>query len=549
MISTKVLNPSNPTILMNKVSIIIISCLGILVYSNTFLCSFHLDDFASILNNFAIINIHHLHNIWIFLPRRFVLYLSLALNYHFNGVHVMGYHLLNLAVHLLAGIFVWWLTLLTLSTPVMKEDKIVGRSNIIALFAALVFISHPLQTEAVTYIVQRAASMAALFYLASLCFYIKSRLLQTDGSRGGSWQLYYIGSWMMAIVAMFTKENAITLPLMILLYEVIFLSSNRKLVVPWRYLAPFLLTLFIIPLTMLFTENNPGRLQCLRNEPGISPIHYLLTEFRVMVTYIRLSFIPLNQNLDYDYPIFKNFFEWPVLFSFIFLMTVLFWAKCYFCKYRLVSFSIFWFFLTLLPESSLLPIKDVIFEHRLYLPLVGFSLFLVSSLYYLWGKNSIKLMVSILMVIIAFFSILTFQRNKVWKDEITLWDDAVQKSSHKARAYEGRGFAYWEQGNLKQAKGNFDKAIELDPGLAEAYGNRGAVYLKEGNFKQAMVDLNKAIEIAPQLTEAYGNRGVIYDMQGKFTQALSDFNKAIALDPNNVKAHHNLDFFLSRHGR
>ena len=126
----------------------------------------------------------------------------------------------------------------------------------------------------------------------------------------------------------------------------------------------------------------------MRGSMGISPMHYLLTQFRVMVTYIRLVFLPVNQNLDYDYPIFKSIFEFPVLISFLFLIFILFSAKRLFSKYRLVSFSIFWFFLTLLPESSLFPIHDVIFEHRLYLPLVGYSMFLVSSVYYLLGKNS-----------------------------------------------------------------------------------------------------------------------------------------------------------------
>ena len=104
----------------------------------------------------------------------------------------------------------------------------------------------------------------------------------------------------------------------------------------------------------------------------------------------KAGFFPLNQNLDYDYPVFKSIFEFPVLVSFLFLATILFFAKRLFLKYRLVSFSIFWFFLTLLPESSLLPIKDVIYEHRLYLPMVGYSMFLVSGMYYLIGEEYVS---------------------------------------------------------------------------------------------------------------------------------------------------------------
>ena len=177
---------------------------------------------------------------------------------------------------------------------------------------------------------------------------------------------------------------------MILLYEFSFFKTRKD--INWKYLVPFLLTLLIIPVTMFFTKiSNVSRDTAIlqKGPQDISPMHYLLTQFRVMVTYIRLVFLPLNQNLDYDYPVSKSIFELPVLISFLFLITILFCAKRLFSKYRLVSFSIFWFFLTLLPESSLLPIKDVIFEHRLYLPLVGYSIFLVSGIYYILGKNSI----------------------------------------------------------------------------------------------------------------------------------------------------------------
>ena len=204
-------------------SIILILCLGIIVYSNSFFCSFHFDDFPFIIENSFIKNIQNLQDIWKYYPCRFVTFLSFAFNYHFNGVSVLGYHLFNLGLHLLTACFVWWLTLLSFTTPVMKkEDVITGQANLIALFVGLVFVSHPVQTEAVTYIWQRAAFMSALFYAASLCFYIKSRLLQKESLR-----FYYICSLLIAIAAMFTKENAITLPLMILLYEFSFFKTKR----------------------------------------------------------------------------------------------------------------------------------------------------------------------------------------------------------------------------------------------------------------------------------------------------------------------------------
>ena len=236
---------------IKPLAIIIISCLGIIVYSNTFLASFQFDDFQYIVDNLFIKNFHNLITHWQFYPCRFLTFLSIAVNYHFNGLNVFGYHLFNLITHLVTAILVWWLTLLTLSTPAMKEDKITGHAHLIALFSGLVFVSHPVQTEAVTYIWQRTASMAAMFYLASLCFYVKSRLLATSGDHKGI--LYYILSLIMAVMAMFTKENTVTLPLMILFYEFTFLKTKKN--INWLYLLPFLLTMFIIPITILLTKS------------------------------------------------------------------------------------------------------------------------------------------------------------------------------------------------------------------------------------------------------------------------------------------------------
>jgi len=557
-------------------SILLIICLGILAYSNSFFCSFHFDDAPSIVNNPAIKNLYHLKDIWNFWPCRFICYLSIAFNYHLNGLHEWGYHFFNLTVHLLSAFLVWWLTLLTLSTPLMRGNKINRHRDRIALFAALIFVSHPLQTEAVTYIVQRAASMATMFYLASLCLYIKFRTLQgsvkrpncfdflrlvSKGFSNAFWvvgkfvslrggrsptkqsfsmqNFYYTCSLISAILAMFCKEIAITLPIMILLYEYCFLKNNDKL--NWRIIFPFLCALMIIPLTMGLTHSvNFQEMHRMADRSAqISTGHYFLTQCRVIVTYIRLLFWPINQNLDYDYPVYKSLFQWPVLTSILFLLSILAGARFIFSKYRLIAFSIFWFFLTLLPESSLIPIKDVIFEHRLYLPLVGFSLFFVSSTYYFLENKSLKFWLIILSMTIACFSILTYQRNKVWANEFTLWNDIVQKSPHKARGYNNRGFEYYHQGDYTQAILDYDQAITLDPKYADAYNNRGIYFMHQSNPTQAIADFDQAIKENPKDFQAYYNRGMIYHNLGQLSQAIKDYSKAIELNPNTMQAYNN----------
>jgi len=264
---------------------------------------------------------------------------------------------------------------------------------------------------------------------------------------------------------MFTKETAITLPLMVVLYEYCFFKINNN--INWKPLIPFLGTLLIIPLAMLLTKSVNFQEMHRINEPssGEAPLQYLLTQLRVMATYIRLSFLPFNQNIDYDYPVFKNVFELPVLGSLILLAAILFGAKRLFLKYRLISFSIFWFFLALLPESSFLPIRDVIFEHRLYLSMAGYSIFLASSTYYLFGKNAKVMAVMVLMMAITCYSLLTYQRNRVWSNNVTLWGDSAAKSIHKVRPHNNLGLAYANQGDLNQAILEYNVAIKDGPNV------------------------------------------------------------------------------------
>jgi protein O-mannosyl-transferase len=519
-----------------SLGIILLILLGLIIYSNSLHNSFHFDDELSVTNNSAIRNIGNLRNIWNFYPARFIAHLSFSINYHFNHFDVFGYHLANLLIHIISAILVYFFILLTFSTPRMKDENIAKYANLIALFSALIFLTHPIQTQAVTYISQRIASLAALFYLASLIFYIQSRLLEEKLINGS---IYYFLSLMMAVMAMFTKEITITLPLMVLFYEVYFFKAKRS--IKLIRLTPFFITLLIIPLTMLVTRYvNILEMRLARDSiTPISPASYLFTQFRVMVTYIRLLFLPINQNLDYDYAISKTLMYLPTLASLLFLISIIIIAKRISNKYKLISFGIVWFFLTLLPESSVIPIKDVIFEHRLYLPMVGYSFFLVSSIYYLLGKKTLKGMVIGLLMIVACYSIMTYARNFVWKDEFTLWNDTVHKSPNKARPYNNRGLAYQTKGNLEQAILDYNRAIAIEPNYVEAYSNRGAVYQNKGNLDQAFLDCNKAIEINPNYAGAYINRGNAHKDKGNPDQAFSDYNKAIEIAPNYAKAYNN----------
>ena len=207
-------------------SLIIICLSGIFVYSNTFGVPFHYDDESSIIENTDIKNIADLRSILWFTPTHFIVYLSLSLNYYFHELNVFGYHLVNLMIHLSAGLMVYWLVLLTFFTPAVRDKDISKHKYLLALFSGLLFVAHPVQTEAVTYIIQRSTSLAAFFYITSLTLYIKARLSILRKAGDGKW--FYILSLSAAILGVFSKQIVITLPLIIVLYEYCFFTVQES---------------------------------------------------------------------------------------------------------------------------------------------------------------------------------------------------------------------------------------------------------------------------------------------------------------------------------
>jgi tetratricopeptide (TPR) repeat protein len=309
----------------------------------------------------------------------------------------------------------------------------------------------------------------------------------------------------------------------------------------WRRVLPFLFLLAVVPaLLFLAKPETFNFVRRLGQQPISAGGEYFLTELRVIVTYLRLLFVPLKQNLDYDYPAASGL-NLAILGSIFILAVIIASAIRLWTRYRILSFAIFWFFLTLLPDSSIIPLDDVIFEHRLYLAAVGYGIFLTAALNYLLKERAPKLLLGILSLLVIAYSLQAYQRNKVWKDELSLWNDAVFKSPRKSRPYSNRGLAYFKKGDFKRAFSDYLKAIQLDPNSAEAYNNRGLAYEEQGDFKQAVSDYTRAIEIRPKYvnSRAYYNRGHAYQSQGKFDEALSDYSEAIRLSPNFAQAYVN----------
>lgn len=528
------------TNIFNLIGLIFILVVGVSIYSNSFNCSFNFDDLNNFGENKKLPELGDFKAWWHYSHTRLIGLYSFALNIQFNHFDVWGYHFVNLLIHLVNAVLIWWLTILIFSTPVIENYRLAKYKNEIAFITALLFVSHPLATQSVTYIVQRLASMVSMFYFLSIALYLRARLI--DKSSGVKLALF-VCCFLSALLAMLTKENAFTLPFAILLVEIFFLNS-KKLIITLKDYRQLLIVIGIVGFILLLSVNYSFKVfkPILPNEAHayeLTSFSYLFTQFSVIVKYIQLLIIPVNQIVDYDFKISNSFFEIRTFGCFLFLVLLISLAFYLFKRNRIVSFGIFWFLLTLSIESSIIPINDVIFEHRTYLPSFGFCLILCSCIYLFFRENYKFFTFALLMILIGMNSFLTYNRNKVWKDDLTLWSDNVEKTPHKARPIHNLGVVLLKQGKWDKAQVSFSKAIEINPDYAQAYLNRGLafMYLKEND--KALKDFNKAIELKPNDAQAFFNKATLYMNNKMQDQAIAEFSKAIELMPSYTEAYVN----------
>ena len=377
------------------IAIGLIAGLALLAYSNTFSVPFQFDDLSNIPQN---PNIHIKSFSWDHLEQlvkntykgsiRIFSYFTLALNFYFGGFNVFGYHLVNLMIHIASGIFLYWFLILTFNLPFLKE-RYGPISYKVALFTSLIFIVHPIQTQSVTYVVQRMASMAGMFYLLSMVLYLKGRL-----STGTARFCYFGGTALSYLLGIFSKENVAILPLFVALYEFYFfqnldLSPRGKKVV-FRLVA----ALLILGATglILWGQRYYGDIVEGYKIREFTLEERALTQFRVVLYYLTLLIYPhpSRLNLDYDFPISKTILDPPMTLISILIIAGLIGYSIWTAKKRpVVSFCILWYFGNLVIESSIFPL-EMVYEHRLYLPSVGpfilFSLFVVRGIEKLRNK-------------------------------------------------------------------------------------------------------------------------------------------------------------------
>jgi protein O-mannosyl-transferase len=352
----------------NAIAFGIIAALILIAYSNTFKAEFHFDDNPAIVENFGIKQINWENFVNSFSGTRPVISWSLMLNYRLSGLNVAGWHIFNISVHVCNSIFVYLLVLWTLTLPSLT-NQYARRAQRMALFCALLFGLHPVQTESVTYIISRTELIATFFYLATFLFFIKGVL-----SKKGA---YTFAAFIMAVLAMGSKEWAVTLPAMLILYDYLFLADSSFKTVMSRIGSHVLIACSwgLLIYTMSSTKMSGAGFGVVGTN-NITPWSYLLTSLNVLWTYLRILILPINQNLDYGYKWSRTLFEFPTIISAAGHICVVLTALWLYLKkkWTLIPYGAAWFYITLSPTQSFVPILDVIFEHRVYLPSIGFFL-------------------------------------------------------------------------------------------------------------------------------------------------------------------------------
>jgi tetratricopeptide (TPR) repeat protein len=534
---------------------LLITFLILLVYSNSFQTSFQYDDFHVIVKNPAIKDSSNYLQFFLN-PQlgsglikgasggyRPLLMVSFALNYTVGGLDVFGYHLVNFFLHTLCAFFVFYITLsfFCISTPPKEINP--RKNELAALFAALIFALHPVQTESVTYITGRSNLLSAFFFLAAFWAYMQY------GLDGRNYRLF-LSSFCYAC-ALLAKETAVCLLLILILFNLLF-PLGRTWKRRFFSLSPHL------GLTAVYLAVQVHFLRLLQYNAGaIRPFYdNLSTQFRAWVHYIVTLLVPLYLNVDYDFSISHSLFEGGVILSILILASLAVVAWWISKISRPVGFFALWFAINLLPTNSLISLVDVVTDRWLYLPSVGFAV--IGALTAEWifrvkvrmNSRASKLAFFFLCaLVVELYGFATVLRNFTWTSYWTLWEDALTKSPNKARPHTALGLALTNVGHTEEAIEEFKKAIQLDPMAGEAYLNLGYNYNKQGRLEEAIEAYKKAMVVTPRVAaEGHNNLGDAYQLQGRKQEAIDELKMALQERPGYARPYFKLGIIYEEDG-
>ncbi len=523
-------------------------------YHNSYGGAFVFDDNLWIVENPSI---RQLWPIWqVLWPRdagmvggRPVVSLTLAVNYALGGTDVWGYHAVNLAIHILAALALFGVTRRTLISPRLQE-RFGAAATPLALMVATLWTVHPLQTEAVTYVIQRTEALVGLFYLLTLYCVIR-------GATSGKATLWYVAATAACLVGMATKEVMATAPVIVLLYDRTFLAGTFREALRRRYgLYLALAATWSVVAGLLISTGFHG------GTTGFE-LHkftwwsYLLTQPGVIVHYLRLAFWPAGLCLEYGWPAART--AGDIALPGILVLSLLGLTVWALVKRPVWGFLGTWFFVILAPSSSVVPIQDAAFEHRMYLSLAAIVAGVVAG-GWLAGQRLVRrglISPSAMQIaggslaVFAVFTLayLTVSRNEDYRSDLAIWQDTVDKAPNNERARVFLGLALSSRGGVDEAMTQFKRALQINPDYVFAYVNLGSASAARGRVDEVVTYLRKAAEIRPDLAEIRNNLGVALTRDGKLDEAVAQFGKALEIDPDYADAHNNLGRILAEAGK
>jgi len=492
------------------IQLILVIVIGFSVYSNCLDGKFVWDDFGLVKNNGYIQSWQNIPEIFtkgmgagsggssnFYRPLQMITHM---VDYSLWKFNVVGYHLTNTFLHISAALVLYWLI------------NIIFCSQGLAFLTAVLFVAFPVHTEAVSYISGRSDSLAVIFTVLTLIFYIKSLSLARP-------KIFFLALFS-CILALLSKENSIIIPLLILLYHYSFKVKLRA--------KGFLFISFIVLGYAVL------RLTVLKNSVPVTPVEFQRIPgfFVALAEYVRLLLLPFNLHMEYGDKLFSIFDPKAILGMAVAVLLITIAVRQR-EKNKLLFFCIFWFFLALLPVSNIYVINySFMMEHWLYLPSIGFFLILAKGLCLLYDSGKFKYAAIVLAVsILTSYACLTVEQNNYWREPVSFYKRALQFSPDSYRFLNELGLEYAQMNLNKEAIAAYKKALEINPRLAGVYYNLGTLYSSAGDDQQAMLSFNKAVELAPWYTEAYFALGKAYCRANKKEEALSLYKKLVEIKP------------------
>jgi tetratricopeptide (TPR) repeat protein len=518
---------------------------GLVAYLNSFPGAFLFDDHVQIVQNPSI------RRLWPPWPThigatRPVVHWSFMLNYGLGGVDVWGYHAVNLAIHLLAALALYGVIRRALLTGSLRGTYGAASSSL-ALAVALLWAVHPIQTQSVTYIAQRAESLAGLCYLLTLYCTIRG----AESMRPRGWRA---GAILACALGMGSKPVVVTAPLMALLYDRVFLAGSvRGALRERRLLHLGLMATWALLAVLQAAEFNLKEPSAGFRYKDVTWLGYGLTQPGVLLHYLRLSLWPSPLVFDYLWPVARLHQVAGPLLIVGALMGVTLWAL----RHRpALGFVGAWFFLILAPSSSVIPIADLAAEHRLYLPLAAVIALIVFAghqiLRQAFGAHAhLRQAISAVAVVglAAGLTVLTARRNADYHSEAAMWSDVLVKRPNQFRALSSLGDLKRRQGRFDESVLLFAEALRVAPENAESHYNLGFALVRAGRLDEAIARYTEALRLQPDHVEAHNNLGIALKQQGRLDEAIAQYTEALRLDPDYPDAHYNLGNAFLQQGR